>query len=315
MSKKSNMLICISSEFITNVIEDFRASAQSLSNFVNIFKIIFIEYIIFIFQWFQVSYIVAIGIVDKLSGFCHSVRDPIDNKPDIAEFLLSSFQFLSSITGLVEVLSIQDQDPTHLWKAYEVTDLVGTIEMLYGMLLHQGTPSRSGNALPPKLPNLTLKVASEVTKLLHRIIRQHLNMVQDVLSQEGISLEFRHIISYLLWYCQAHEETEVMHEAIILVGYFAAKHVDNQIMVQSGHQPSVLQQLCNLPFPYFSQTNLKEILFPTLLACCHDNKENMVILSQEMSWTLIDEYLKTADGQKNPLVQLVLSTPNGIGKK
>ena len=132
-------------------------------------------------------------------------------------------------------------------------------------------------------------------------------MVQDVLSQEGISLEFRHIISYLLWYCQGHNEIDLMHEAIILVGYFAAKHTDNQIMVQSGHQPSVLQQLCNLPFPYFSQTNLKEILFPTLLACCHDNQENMVILSQEMSWTLIDEYLKTTDGQKNPLVQLVLS--------
>ena len=124
------------------------------------------------FTWFlQVSYIVAIGIVDKLSGFCHSVRDPIDNKPDVAEFLLSSLQFLSSITGLVEVLSAgQDQDHTHLWKAYEVTDLVGTIEMLYGMLLHQGTPSRSGNSIPPKLPNSTLKVGSEAAKLLHRFV-------------------------------------------------------------------------------------------------------------------------------------------------
>ncbi len=96
------------------------------------------------------------------------MRDPIDNKPDVAEFLLSGLQFLSSITGLVEVLSGQDQDPTHLWKTFQVTDLVGTIEMLYGMLLHQGTPSRNGNACPPKLPQLTLKVASEVAKLLHR---------------------------------------------------------------------------------------------------------------------------------------------------
>ena len=125
----------------------------------------------------QVSYIVAIGIVDKLSGFCHSVRDPIDNKPDVAEFLLSSLQFLSSITGLVEVLSAgQDQDHTHLWKAYEVTDLVGTIEMLYGMLLHQGTPSRSGNSIPPKLPNSTLKVGSEAAKLLHRFVVTYLTI-------------------------------------------------------------------------------------------------------------------------------------------
>lgn len=99
-----------------------------------------------------------------------------------------------------------------------------------------------------------------------------------------------------------------MHEAIILVGYFAAKHTDNQIIVQSGHQPSVLQQLCKLPFTYFSQPNLTQILFPTLLACCHENKENVEILSEEMSWTLIDEFLKTPGGKNSALVQLVLST-------
>ena len=79
------------------------------------------------------------------------------------------------MTTLVEVLSV-DQDPTHLWKAFEVTDLVGTIELLYGMLLHQGTPSRSGNVVPPKLPMLTLKVVKEVATLLHRIIRQVLKV-------------------------------------------------------------------------------------------------------------------------------------------
>ena len=56
------------------------------------------------------------------------------------------------------------------------------------MLLHQGTPSRSGNVAPPKLPSSTLNVVSAAARLLHRIIRQHLIMVQNVLSQEGISL-------------------------------------------------------------------------------------------------------------------------------
>ena len=54
-------------------------------------------------------------------------------------------------------------------------------------------------------------------------------MVQDVLGQEGISLEFRHIASYLLWYCQHHkEERELLHLVIILVGYFSALRPDNQ---------------------------------------------------------------------------------------
>ena len=59
-------------------------------------------------------------------------------------------------------------------------------------------------------------------------------MVQDVLGQEGISLEFRHIASYLLWYCQHYkEERELLHLVIILVGYFSALRPDNQGTVKA----------------------------------------------------------------------------------
>jgi len=79
----------------------------------------------------------------------------------------------------------------------------------------------------------TLAVANASLHLLHRMVRQKLTMVQEVLSQECISLEFRHIASYLLWYCQAHNETDLLHLTIILVGYFAAKNVDNQVNLKS----------------------------------------------------------------------------------
>ena len=161
-------------------------------------------------------------------------------------------------------------------------------------------------------------------KLLHRMVRQHLSAVQEVLAQEGISLEFRHIASYLLWYCQAAINTSnrnsdnesdivrfkaLLHEIIALVGYFAARHQENQTIVQSGHRPSVLEQLCNLPFPYFSQPELKRILFPTLLACCFDNDENRAILQEEMNWQLIDEFLYSPieNGKNEHLSSLVLN--------
>ena len=115
--------------------------------------------------------------------------------------------------------------------------------------------------------------------------------------------------SYLLWYCQHYkEERELLHLVIILVGYFSALRPDNQAIVQSGHQPSVLQQLCNLPINYFSQPELKRILFPTLLAACHDNEVNTGVLTEEMSLGLLREYVESDEGRENHLVQLATST-------
>lgn len=56
------------------------------------------------------------------------------------------------------------------------------------------------------------------------------------------------------------------------------------MILQSGHMPSVLQQLCRLPFGYFSDRALRAVLLPTLLACCHDNPANRLILQKEMSY-------------------------------
>jgi hypothetical protein len=85
----------------------------------------------------QISYIVSVGIVDKLATYFHSVQDPIEAHPEVGEFLLSALQLVSALTGIVEALTDVPNDPTHLWTALQVTDLAGTVSMLYGMLLHQ----------------------------------------------------------------------------------------------------------------------------------------------------------------------------------
>ena len=247
-----------------------------------------------------VSYIVCSGTVDSLASYFQLVRDPIDNSPEVAEFLLTALQLLTSLTSAIEL----GQDPSHLLQALQGTELGGTVSMLYGMLLHQGRDcDRDRDTAPASLPAHTLAVSIEACTLLHRLVRDH--QVQPVLGSEGISLEFRHIASYLLYYCQHHNQTKLLNLVIVLVGYFTANHPDNQSIVQSGSQPSVLQQLANLPFPYFSQPALKSVLFPTLLSCCHNNTVNMAILSQEMSWQLIEDFVKSEEGQKNVLVRLI----------
>ena len=86
----------------------------------------------------QISYVVSVGIVDKLASYFHSVQDPIEGKPEVGEFLLSALQLVSALTGIVEAFKTDvPNDPTHLWTALQVTDLAGIVSMLYGMLLHQ----------------------------------------------------------------------------------------------------------------------------------------------------------------------------------
>jgi hypothetical protein len=77
------------------------------------------------------------------------------------------------------------------------------------------------------------------------------------------------------------------------------------MMIQSGYMPTVLQQLCNLPFPYFSNPALSAVLFPTLLACCSDNQQNRAILEQEVSFQLLEEFRGSETGKKNHLVLLL----------
>ncbi|XP_040569943.1 LOW QUALITY PROTEIN: uncharacterized protein [Lepeophtheirus salmonis] len=263
----------------------------------------------------QITYIINIGIVDQLAGYFHKVQDSIDNKPEVGEFILSTLRFLSSLISVVEEVIFPDnptaiiEDPTCLFTSLRYTDLVGLVSMLYGILLHQDRPPRDTSDPVIKLPEHILKVAFAASRLLHRMVRTNLEMVQVVLGSEGISLEFRHIASYLLWYCLAQEDQVVLlHEIIILVGYFAARHKDNQLIVKSGNQPSILQQLCILPFPYFCQPSLKRILFPSLLACCYENKENLGILAEELNWGFIEDFIKISGG-KNHLVQIVLCNP------
>lgn len=207
--------------------------------------------------------------------------------------------------------------------------------MLYGMLLHQGRDSDRTEG-PASLPAHTLAVVSykthkydfQMSQIRFSKLRcageRHLHptapagqrpgkvaLIQGVLGQEGISLEFCHIASYLLYYCQHHSQGALLNQVIVLVGYFTANHPDNQAIVQSGSQPSVLHQLANLPFQFFSQPELKAVLFPTLLSCCHGNPENTAILGLEMSWQLIDDFVASEEGQEDRLVGLVV----GPGKQ
>ncbi|XP_056020838.1 S phase cyclin A-associated protein in the endoplasmic reticulum-like isoform X2 [Ostrea edulis] len=244
-----------------------------------------------------ISYIVSVGIVDKLTQYFRKVQGPIDDDRDGAEFLQHCLGLLVAMTKVMSkrIAAIFEkkklEDPTQLISTYEATELVGIVSLLYGMLLHSGAPSR-GELSPPELPQHTLAVILTGIKMLNNMATFSLEMLQKALGEEGMSLEFRHIASYLMWYCSRLPCEELLHEVILCVGYFTILNPENQIVIQSGQSPTVLQQMCSLPFQYFSDPRLTGVLFPTLIACCYNNKSNTAILEQELSCALLSNFIE-----------------------
>ncbi|GAB6032468.1 Sentrin-specific protease 3, variant 2 [Chamberlinius hualienensis] len=255
----------------------------------------------FINVWTQdvISYAVSIGVIDKMSQYLNSVRGPVDNEPLMADFLQQSIILLMGLTKLLsqrhnkvfEKNRLISEDVTQLVATFKITDIVGIVSLLYGMLLHSGALSK-GDTPPPEMSQGSLDVTFTALHMLNHFAVLDINTFQAVVGGEGISLEFRHIISYLLWYCSHCPNESLLHEVILSVGYFVVLNQDNQTVIQSGHMPTVLQQLCLLPFPYFGDPNLITVLFPTLIASCYENLENSAILEQEVSCELLAHFIE-----------------------
>uniref|UniRef100_A0A3P9IE25 S-phase cyclin A-associated protein in the ER n=1 Tax=Oryzias latipes TaxID=8090 RepID=A0A3P9IE25_ORYLA len=251
-----------------------------------------------------ISYIVNMGLIDKLYGCFLSIQSPVDEHPKMSAFLQQASAVLHSICRLCFVVTVRPtsifdnkrQDPTGLTALLQSTDLVGVVHTLYCILLHTFSPESGAQSQEPYSAGV-IQVALQGIRFLNIFALLDLSAFQSVLGAEGLSLAFRHIISSLLWYCTQHSSEELLHEAIICVGYFTVNHPDNQVIVQSGRQPSVLQKLCQLPFQYFSHPRLIRVLFPSLISACYNNSHNKAILQQEMSCVLLSTFIQV--NQKN----------------
>ncbi|NXN92808.1 SCAPE protein, partial [Rhinopomastus cyanomelas] len=247
-----------------------------------------------------ISYVVNIGLINKLCCCFLSVQGPVDENPKIASFLQNATAVLHGICQLCfavngrswNIFDSARQDLTGLTAVLQSTDLVGVLHMLYCVLFH-GTISDPNTASPKdSYAANTVQVAIQSLRFFNSFAVLDLPAFQSIVGAEGLSLAFRHIISSLLWYCSQHTCEGLLHEVIICVGYFTVNNTDNQIIVQSGRHPTVLQKLCQLPFQYFSDPRLIKVLFPSLIAACYNNPQNKIILEQEMSCILLATFIQ-----------------------
>ncbi|KAJ8248775.1 hypothetical protein GJAV_G00227600 [Gymnothorax javanicus] len=260
-----------------------------------------------------ISYVVNMGLIDKLYSCFLSVQGPVDESPKMAAFLQQATALLHSmcrlcfaVTGRAPcIFGSKRPDPTGLTALLQSTDLVGVLHTLYCILLHGSAPEPASAGPQDGYPPAVIQVALQGVRFLNSFALLDLTAFQSVLGAEGLSLAFRHIVGSLLWYCSQRPSEELLHEVIICVGYFTVNHPDNQVTVQSGRQPSVLQKLCQLPFQYFSHPRLIRVLFPSLICACYSNHQNKVILQQEMSCVLLATFIQAGALSSGRLMETV----------
>ena len=103
------------------------------------------------------------------------------------------------------------------------------------------------------------------------------------------------MFNYLLVYSSENSDQnedckELLHETLLMIGYFCLNNEKNQQLMCRGEN-TILQKLCNLPFPYFSDKKFKEILFPTLIAVTDKSERCLAIMDQEISIELLVDYI------------------------
>lgn len=115
-----------------------------------------------------------------------------------------------------------------------------------------------------------------------------------------------HLLNYLLvytaeYYDKNEDTRELLHEALLFIGYLCLGSEEASKLLTRGEN-CILQKLCNLPFPYFSDKKLKEILFPTLISASYKSDRCVAIVNQELDLGPLIKFLKANQKEELPRI-------------
>lgn len=158
------------------------------------------------------------------------------------------------------------------------------------------------------MPQTFLSLSIMSIKVMNNVIRIDVKFVQTLIAKNDIIQDqLFHLLNYLLVYThenydKCNDTKELLHETLLFIGYFCMLNESTQNLLHRGEN-TILQKLCNLPFPYFSDKKLKEILFPTLIAASYKSERSVAIMNQELS---LDPFVKFLnDNMKEELPRIM----------
>ncbi|OQS04034.1 farnesyl pyrophosphate synthetase [Thraustotheca clavata] len=249
-----------------------------------------------------IRYILNIGlffrIIDKFGHatlYQHGqVLDGEEN--ETFRLLVSCVHFLTTLTTTyTKTIAVSMADlRLPLAKLFRSTGLIGIVSSLLSWFpIHVFYDCNNAASTGPIKP-CYVSFATLLLHALNNIARLDLVWFQSTLGSPHNQPPFLHLVSSVLTkYALQHSSDldDLMLQLLTLVGLYALQHPSHQQTLRWGHI-NTIQRLTNLPFIFFCDSRYKDALFPTLVAICVGDDENMTILERDVSSTLLAAYVR-----------------------
>lgn len=278
-----------------------------------------------------ISYVISTGIISKIAGRLKQIHTAVEDNQNVCDVIFRSASFISIIGKLLQKLknkSSCELVTAHFVQACEQTDFACIIPCLYTILVLSGTAEprptifdgsqfgddqaereksllvKSNRIIEHKLPISLVKVTFMSLEAINACLGLKMKL-ERVASPHFMTLHlFRHIFNYLLWHLvktdennaqalkiQSQHEEDIILAVIQLIGSLCLNNPEHQKFVGNGIQPTVLKQLCGLPFSFINKPKKRRVLFPTLFAVCYKDEDNTKFLVEAsgLSTALFDE--------------------------
>ncbi|KAG5234052.1 S phase cyclin A-associated protein in the endoplasmic reticulum [Salix suchowensis] len=250
-------------------------------------------------------------------------------------------QFVSDCAEHKNNVVLNMKEPVaFLLSAISETGLVSLPSLLTAVLLQANNrlSSEQGSYI---LPSNFEEVATGVLKVLNNLALLDIVFMQRMLARPDLKMEFFHLMSFLLSHCTSKWKVAndqvgfLLLECLSLLGYFALFHTENQAVLRWGKSPTILhkvsetneylvfcqvilwiksnwlagrRQICDLPFVFFSDTELIPVLAGALVAACYGCEQNKCVVQQELSMDMLVSLLRSCrnvlpEMRSNPIVE------------
>ena len=250
------------------------------------------------------EYLFLSNIPIKFKQKYYNLNGPIDLSSGFGSFplvLLKSLGMFESLTMQININYLtkpvyvkHTKMNENILFMLEYSELIGLVHLLSVLLLSNG-PIKPKEKV--QIQSQTVISASLLAvKILNNICRIDLNLVQGIISSQLNQEQMQHVITYIINYSLEYMESsddikELLHELLLLISYLCLNNENFQNVVNKG-EVTIIQHICSLPFSYFSDKQLKDVLFPTLITMTYSNERNTQILAKEINLEFIVMYLK-----------------------